>query len=95
MQAHVPVNVPCTSDLTNYIAAFLIGAGEYSYFGYGDWYAEEDDTKPLTWRVEYDKPLGPPKGPAMYKDGVWTRSFTSGTEVTFNAKSNNGTIKWS
>ena len=95
MQAHVPVSVPCTSDLTDYIAAFLIGAGEYSYFGCGDWFAEGDDTKPLTWRPEYDKPLGAPKGPAQYNDGVWMRSFTSGTKVLFDAKTNRGTINWS
>ncbi len=26
IQAHVPVDIPCTGDLTDYIAAFLIGA---------------------------------------------------------------------
>ena len=94
VQAHVPVRVPCTSDLTNYIAAFLIGAGDYAYFGCGNWHAEENDTSPLTWRSEYDKPLGVPKGPANYTNGVWTRSFASGTEVTFNTKGNKGAIKW-
>ena len=94
VQAHVPVKVSCTSDLTDYIAAFLVGAGKYAYFGCGNWYAEGNDTSPLTWRAEYDKPLGDPKGPAMYKAGVWTRSFASGTEVTFDTKGNKGTIKW-
>ena len=74
--------------------AFLIGAGEYSYFGCGDWCAEGDDTKPLTWLPEYDKPLGTPKGPAQYNAGVWTRSFASGTEVMFDTKTNKGTVKW-
>ena len=95
MQAHVSINVSCTGDLTDYIAAFLIGAGEYAYFGCGNWFAEGDDTKPLTWRAEYDKSLGTPKGPAMYKDQVWTRSFLSGTIVMFDTKSNHGTINWS
>ena len=94
MQAHVPVNVPCTGDLTDYIAAFLIGAGEYSYFGCGDWYAEGDDIKPLTWRTEYSKPLGAPKGPAQYNAGTWTRSFASGTSASFDTKTNKGTVKW-
>ena len=94
IQAHVPVKVKCTSDLTNYMAAFLIGAGEYAYFGCGDWNAEGDDTTPLTWHPEYKKPLGAPKGPAQYKAGVWTRSFTSGTDVMFDTKTNKGTIKW-
>ena len=94
MQAHVPVNVPCSGDLTDYIAAFLIGAGEYAYFGCGHWYAEGDDTTPLIWHPEYDKPLGAPKGPAQYNAGVWTRSFASGTEATFDTKTNKGTINW-
>ena len=95
VQAHVPVGVKCSSDLTDYIAAFLIGAGEYSYFGCGHWNVEGDDTSPLTWRAEYDKPLGAPKGPAKYDNGTWTRSFASGTEVMFDAKAKKGTIKWS
>jgi hypothetical protein len=92
MQAHIPA--PCTGDLTNYMAAFLIGAGEYAYFGCGHWNAEGDDTTPLTWHPEYDKPLGAPKGPAQYNAGVWTRSFASGTEATFDTKAKRGTIKW-
>ena len=98
VQAHVPVFVPCSSDLTDYIAAFLIGAGEYSYFNCGNWNATGSDTTPLTWRPEYDKPLGAPKGPAEYNSGVWTRSFMSGTVVTFDIKGKRGekgTIEWS
>ena len=94
MQAHVPINISCTSDLTDYIAAFLIGAGKYAYFGCGNWNSIGDDTEPLTWLPEYDKPLGAPKGPAQYNTGVWTRSFASGTEVTFDTKRNKATIKW-
>ena len=94
VQAHVPTNVPCSSDLTDHIAAFLIGAGKYYYFGCGNWNATGDDTRPLTWRPEYDKRLGAPKGPAQYNSGVWTRSFASGTEVMFDTKGNKGTIKW-
>ena len=92
MQAHIPA--PCTGDLTNYMAAFLIGAGQYAYFGCGHWNAAGDDTTPLTWHPEYDKPLGAPKGPAKYKAGIWTRSFASGTDVMFDTKTNKGTIKW-
>ena len=82
----MPVKVECNSDLTDYIAAFLIGAGEYSYFGCGHWSAEGDDTSPLKWRAEYDKPLGAPKGPAKYDNGTLTRSFASRTEVMFDAR---------
>ena len=95
MQAHVPIAMPCSRDLTDYVAAFLIGAGEYSYFGCGQWASNGSNISPITWHPEYDKPLGAPKGPATYNSGVWTRSFASGTEVTFNTNENKGTIKWS
>ena len=93
MQAHVPVGVDCAGDITNYMAAFLIGAGKYCYFGCGEWNAEGDDTKPLTWREEYDKPLGEPE-PAVFKDNVWTRKFSKGTVATFNISSKTGKITW-
>ena len=51
----------CTSDLPDYIAAFLIGAGEYCYFGCDNWISERDGTEPFTRCPEYDKPLGAPR----------------------------------
>ena len=42
IQAHVPT-IQCTSDLTDYIAVFLIAAGKYSYFGCGNWNAAGND----------------------------------------------------
>ena len=96
IQAHVPIFVPCSSDLTDFIAAFLIGAGEYSYFGCGHWNSTASDMSPFTWRPEYDKPLGAPKGPAQYSSsGMWSRAFASGTSVTFNTVTNKGIIYWS
>ena len=94
VQAHVPIQVPCTSDLTDYIAAFLIGADKYCYFGCGNWYAEGNDTTPFMWHPDYDQPLGAPTAPAKYEGDVWSRSFASGTKVTFNTKTNKGTINW-
>ena len=96
MQAHVPIHtVDCkTGDLTDYIAAFLIAAGEHSYFGCGMWYTYYNDTEALTWRPEYDRPLGAPLGPATYKDGLWKREFARGTKVQFDTTSNTGTISW-
>ena len=94
MQAHVPVQVDCTGDLTNYLAAFLIGAGDYSYFGCGMWRTMGDDKTAMTWKPEYDKPLGAPRGPAIYNNGVWKREFAKGTSVMFDTTSNTGTIQW-
>ncbi len=93
VQAHVPVGIDCTGDVSNYMAAFLIGAGKYSYFGCGNWNAVGDNTKPLTWKGEYDKPLGEPEVP-VYKDGKWSRKFSKGTVVTFDTSNNTGKIIW-
>ena len=93
MQAHVPVGTDCTGDLTKYMAAFLIGAGKYSYFGCGEWQAIGKDSKPLTWREEYDKPLGEPE-PPEYQNSMWSRRFSKGTLVTFDTATNKGEITW-
>lgn len=94
VQAHVPVNVPCRGDLTSYIAAFLVAAGKYSYFGCGNWNTVGNDTTAFYWHPEYDKPLGAPLGTATYAGGVWKRQFASGTMVTFDTSTNKGTVDW-
>jgi hypothetical protein len=42
----------------------------------------------------YDLPLGEPLGNATKEEGVWHRSFASGTNVTFNTKTEVGKIHW-
>ena len=44
---------------------FLILAGEQSYFNYTPTYAADDTDSWRRWYPEYDKPLGPPLGPAV------------------------------
>ena len=95
VQAHVPIFIDCRGDLTDYIAAFLIGAGKYCYFGCGRWNATGDDDYSWHWRPEYDYPLGEPAGPASYVNGVWKRKFSLGTEVRFDTSTNKRTVKWS
>ena len=94
IQAHVPVPEDCSGDLTNYMAAFLIGAGKYCYFGCGKWNTLNDDTSAFIWKPEYDKPLGAPTGPATYNNGIWSRKFSRGTSVKFDTSTNTGTIEW-
>ena len=97
MQAHVGLskNNNCKGDITNTLAAFLIGAGKYSYYGCGDWHASGNDNTPWYWRPEFDHPLGEPVGLPSYTDGMWKRKFASGTEVMFDTSTNKGTIQWS
>ncbi len=82
----------CKKGITDTLAAFLIGANKYSYYACSTGWIWPDDWN--VWWPEYDKPLGEPLGPAVKKDGVYTRSFKSGTNVTFDTSNNTGTIIW-
>jgi len=109
VQAHagnLPAGNACVDGDTNAMAAFLIGAGEYSYYhcstGWGSaaaWPAVADSW--LDWLPQYDMPLGAPLGPAAQRPStagadasLWSRSFSSGTRVEFDGGSGNGTIHW-
>lgn len=94
MQAHMALGTPCEGDITDFLAAFLIAMGNYTYYGCGNWSTVGNDSSSFFWRPEYDKPLGAPLAPALYTDGVWRRQFSSGTRVTFDTSTNKGTIEW-
>merc|ERR1719473_842717 len=85
-------------SLMDAIAAFLVGAGEYHYFGKGQWRPFGGPAKdfPDHW-VDgvFGRKLGEPAG-AVYDPSthMWSRTFASGTNVTFNAVSNKGSITW-
>jgi hypothetical protein len=71
------------------LAAFLIVAGPYSYFGCSDW----EDVP--TWPAVYDKPLGAPLGPAVQDaTGTWKRAFVSGTSCSINFGTKHASIDW-
>ena len=104
------VNAPgggdaCEEGGVNAMAAFLIGAGNYSYYHCAHkaewasdplWPAPGHPDRWLDWLPTYDRPLGAPLAlGAKSADGVWRRSFATGTNVTFNATSSVGTIAWS
>ena len=82
---------------TDAVAAFLIGAGEYHYFGLGAWEDENGDFSGHWIDGLFNRPLGAPVGEATYNtsSGVWRRAFATGTVVLFNTTSNTGSIAWS
>ena len=88
----------CVHDITNSLAAFLIGAGERCYYTCSRGWKVQEDPVADSWHTEYDKPLGKPQGPGVKgADGVWTRMFKGAkgsTQVTFDSESNAGTITW-
>ena len=51
-----------------------------------------------TWYAAFDKPLGPPAGPAaQIAPGVWQRNFSNAkgvTVATYDAKRKTGTVAW-
>ena len=82
-----------TPSQTGNLAAFLIGAADDHYLTIGGWV---DDSPSNHWSPLFDKPLGEPTADGVYdaSTATWRRSFSSGTAVTFNARTNAGTIEW-
>ncbi|XP_065835479.1 uncharacterized protein [Oscarella lobularis] len=79
-------------NITDTLAAFLIGAGEYSYYACSAAWSVNADW--LVWHPEYDKPLGKPLGLAVKEGEVYTRRFASGTTASFDISTNKGDIRW-
>eukprot|EP01048_Picozoa_sp_COSAG05_P007636 COSAG05_NODE_543_length_8789_cov_7.804603_6_plen_900_part_01 len=91
-EAHAPCGSSDPNDPfeQSKLAAFLIAAGEGSYYLCGGW-----GSSSVPWYPLYDLPLGKPLSDAkLGSDGVWRRSFAAGTNVTMDSKTNNGTIVW-
>merc|ERR1719262_87229 len=80
---------PYNADLQTELAAFLVAAGEHSYYRCGGWGHTD-----VPWYKVYDMPLGKPLGNATLHNGLYTRAFSSGTTVTFDTATERGTIDW-
>ena len=77
------------------LAAFLVAAGPYSYYVCGSWEDTLGNDSSSAWMPVYDLPLGEPLSHAtLGDDGVWRRSFASGTNVTFDTKAEKGSVQW-
>eukprot|EP01079_Euglenida_sp_SAG-EU17-18_P000692 gene692-384_t len=97
VQAHTHSADTCgCSCMNDTAAAFLIGAGPYSYYGSGEWIAQDLDDVQRRWCPPiFERPLGAPTGDAVKgSDGIYRRSFSSGTKVEFDTKTNHGNIQW-
>eukprot|EP01083_Nonionella_stella_P060302 157536_1 len=88
----VEAHASSCDDITDTLAAFLIGANKYSYYACSSgWQWPGNWNK---WYSQYDKPLGKPLDDAVKKGNVYSRSFASGTNVTFDTSTNKGKIVW-
>ncbi|MFC2091069.1 putative glycoside hydrolase [Bacteroidota bacterium] len=87
---------PEVMDRLDYcLAMFLICAEKYSYFLAHDGYAV-DGTSSSVWLKrfpQYDKPLGPPKGPAEMNGYTYTREFEH-CSVFLDIENKIGKIDW-
>lgn len=99
VQAHVGVNYTGTTCgcecMNDVVAAFLIGAGEYSYFGSGAWITGSLEEVTRQWcPALFERPLGRPLADATLVDGLYTRHFETGTWVEFDTSTNKGMMHW-
>ena len=79
----------------NYLLAlFLVCAEKHSYFLAHDGYVANKKNK--TWMTrppEFDRPLGPPKGPAVQDGYIYTREFAH-AKVRVDIENEVGEIEW-
>lgn len=73
------------------LAAFLVAAGENTYFCYSWGYRENDGT--FSWYPEFDKPLGRPLGDAVRDGWKYKRSFEH-CEVELDIGHKSAAINW-
>jgi len=79
--------------LTYPLAIFLICAEKHSYFRIHEGYSANENDRWMRWFPEYDRPLGPPSGPAT-KDGYrYARTFRHAT-VEVDIQKRTANIEW-
>lgn len=75
------------------LAVFLVCAEKHSYFRIHEGYSANRNDDWMRWLPEYDRPLGPPLGPAK-KDGFrYTRKFKH-VSVSLNIRKRTAKIQW-
>eukprot|EP00041_Stephanoeca_diplocostata_P009471 m.145982 g.145982 ORF g.145982 m.145982 type:complete len:396 (-) comp17754_c0_seq1:33-1220(-) len=80
------------------IAAFLVAAGNLSFFTYANWAIDCWELTGTRWWPEYDFPLGVPTSPANTKIAgsrwKYSRNFSSGTTVYVDVATRETSIHW-
>jgi hypothetical protein len=91
--AKVKSNEQASAALAYPVAIFLIAAEKYSYFRVHEGYSANEGHRWMRWFPEYDKPLGPPSGPAVRKGLLYTREFQH-ADVYLDIGERQGEITW-
>ncbi|QDT07233.1 hypothetical protein K227x_56590 [Rubripirellula lacrimiformis] len=75
------------------LAIFLVCAEKHSYFRIHEGYSANESDRWMRWFPEYDRPLGPPLGPAT-KDGYrYSRTFEHAS-VELDIQNRTANIQW-
>jgi len=75
------------------LAVFLICAEKYSYFRIHEGYSANNNNRWMRWFSEYDKPLGPPTGPARKYGFRYSRTFKHAA-VKLDIRKRTAEIRW-
>ena len=81
------------AGLTYPLAIFLVCAEKHSYFRIHEGYSANENDRWMRWLPEYDRPLGPPSGPAKRDGFRYSRTFEH-VSVTLDIKSRTAEIHW-
>jgi len=100
-QSHAmgPFSGPAAAQAREFVmAAFLVGAGNLSYFSYANWITDCWSIKGTAWWPEYDRRLGratsPPNTRLPGEKWKYTRTFSSGTTVYVDLMTRVAVIEW-
>ena len=75
------------------LAIFLIAAEKYGYFRAHEGYSANEGDQWMRWFPEYDRPLGPPSGPAVREGFLYRRTFQY-ADVYLDIGRRQGRIIW-
>ncbi|TWU64677.1 putative glycoside hydrolase [Crateriforma conspicua] len=75
------------------LAVFLVCAERYSYFRVHEGYSANESDRWMRWFPEYDRPLGPPDGPASREGSVYRRKFRHAS-VMVDIRNRTADIRW-
>jgi len=94
-EGHVTVgsHAKARAGLTYPLAIFLVCAEKYSYFRIHEGYSANENDRWMRWFPEYDRPLGPPSGPATKHGFRYCRTFRHAT-VQLDIQKRTASIHW-
>lgn len=91
--AEVESDEEAQAALTYPLGIFLICAERHSYFRVHEGYSADKNDRWMRWFAEYDRPLGPPTGPATKEGYRYSRDFQHAS-VTVDLTSRTSKIVW-